>query len=727
MPVRTLTRAAVAWSLTVGAAAAWAADGGKSIFDFSDDDKKKQSEPTTPERRPTPPPSPRAPAPSPVAPPAQPPARPLPQPAPPPPAPVVPQPPERLPVPTAAEQARAEKIIRETVFHKEYADRSPAGRLALAKLLATTAADTRDDAAARFILRRESMQLAASAGDVDLAMAQLDALSTGFAVDAAKQRVEVIEKAAPSATSAASARALALAALAVIDDAIDADDFPTAQRIATLAAPAAQRAGDPAVIAEVRQRADEARRLAAAYPKVQAAEKTLTDKPDDPDANLIYGRYMCLTKGQFDGAAPFLAKGADADLRSAAERDVASPLEPDAQMDAGDGWWTLAEKLAGTEQRRARERAAFWYQQALPGLTGLRKAVAEKRIAEVPAGDHLALRSPAAAAAAGWVDVTADLDAATRPEAGAFVLKGGQRISTRQRFAAPIRVRVVAMTDSTNIRIAYAADQVIFNWEKDPDQLRIDGGPASRQYKPGGAGRVPTNQWVTIELDVRDDRMLISVNGRLRHTATGDFRKVDQPIGVFPANGSTVKVKSVAVLRPTGPKPTGGAAAAAAAGPGAPAAGAAPGADAATAAATFENQRLAQLEVGGTWATLEDGAKLTDDARFDLAGDVPPALRGRPFTRFPGHAGKTTFKVTSDGLVLMACTSRWGGGGNAGGGWKQEVTSRQELEAQGWREVATIPLPAEPKKHWVVLARPCKRGEAFTYRTEKYQAPFLIR
>ena len=59
-------------------------------------------------------------------------------------------------------------------------------------------------------------------------------------------------------------------------------------------------------------------------------------------------------------------------------------------------------------------------------------------------------------------------------------------------------------------------------------------------------------------------------------------------------------------------------------------------------------------------------------------------------TGFPSVAdGITTFEVLDDGPVLMACTTRWGGGGNSSGDWIPELTTREELEEQGWTEFAT--------------------------------------
>ena len=60
------------------------------------------------------------------------------------------------------------------------------------------------------------------------------------------------------------------------------------------------------------------------------------------------------------------------------------------------------------------------------------------------------------------------------------ILTGGQHFNSRQAYRPPIEITVVAKTDSTNLRLGYAAEQIIFNWEMNPSQLRVDGGPGQR-------------------------------------------------------------------------------------------------------------------------------------------------------------------------------------------------------------------------------------------------------
>jgi hypothetical protein len=112
------------------------------------------------------------------------------------------------------------------------------------------------------------------------------------------------------------------------------------------------------------------------------------------------------------------------------------------------------------------------------------------------------------------------------------VLSGKERLSTPQSFRPPVEITVVAQTDSTNLRLAYTAEQVIFNWERNQSQLRVNGGPADGLHKMG-AGRIPTGQYVTVKWVVTTTHQAIYVDGGLRFEHEGDYPKLTGPLQSF--------------------------------------------------------------------------------------------------------------------------------------------------------------------------------------------------
>ena len=127
-----------------------------------------------------------------------------------------------------------------------------------------------------------------------------------------------------------------------------------------------------------------------------------------------------------------------------------------------------------------------------------------------------------------------------------LVLTGTNRLVTPTSYRPPVDIRIVAKTDLTNLRIGYAADQVIFNWERNPNELRINGGPADQKHK-AGAGRIPANQFVAIRWVVNLRSQQIFVDGQLRYEDELTHAALDRPVSVFPAVGSTVTVKKLEV------------------------------------------------------------------------------------------------------------------------------------------------------------------------------------
>jgi hypothetical protein len=148
---------------------------------------------------------------------------------------------------------------------------------------------------------------------------------------------------------------------------------------------------------------------------------------------------------------------------------------------------------------------------------------------------------------------------------------------------------------------------------------------------------------------------------------------------------------------------------------------------------------VAVLSPGGHYAPLEAGELVFKDYSRYSWHEMPTFAEEDSFlfwqiekTGFPSVAdGITTFEVLNNGPVLLACTTRWGGGGNDSGGWIPELTTREQLEDQGWVEFATgladIKNGTTVNRQYIVFRRDSVAGEVFTYRTEKYRAPLIIR
>ena len=139
------------------------------------------------------------------------------------------------------------------------------------------------------------------------------------------------------------------------------------------------------------------------------------------------------------------------------------------------------------------------------------------------------------------------ITALTEARSGSPVkLKKNGAIATKATFKPPVEIVIEAKTDSTNLRLGFAADQVIFNWENNRNQLRVDGGPANGRHKMG-AGLIPANKYVTVRWLVTPKKQSIFVDDQLRFEHEGDYSQLNNPVSVSSASGSEVTVKSIKV------------------------------------------------------------------------------------------------------------------------------------------------------------------------------------
>ena len=265
----------------------------------------------------------------------------------------------KLSVPDAAAQKEVLATIRDT-YQDDY---KKSDKSALARMLIQEAKETQD-ATDRFVLLREAQNIAADALQIPLAIEAVDTMAGEFAISSSEMMAEVVQKAAEKARTAEQKKLVAEAALEIVDEAICEDNFAVAKQMV-------RRAGRLVRLQETAAKSKQVDAMVKAYADAREATATLKEKPDDPDANLAVGKYLCLAKGDWDKGLPMLAKGSDEELKTLAEKDIAGADSANKRVKLGDDWW-----------RVSKERARYWYKQALPGLTGLQRDRVEKRVEE---------------------------------------------------------------------------------------------------------------------------------------------------------------------------------------------------------------------------------------------------------------------------------------------------------------------------------------------------------
>ena len=303
----------------------------------------------------------------------------------------------RVQPPKAAALAAAEKTVKEA-FAAELAVSGLAAKATLAKQL-LDAAQTEEDAAARFVLIREARDTAAAAGDLDAAMLAAAEMADAFVVDVDEAKIAALKIIArPPGTAGGGGgkeklppetyARVAEAAATIGDTLLAGGRFVDAVTAFTCAESAARAAKDPAVTESVKAGAKRARDVQTQYTRLAPALATLEAKPDDPAANTKAGRFYCFVAGDWERGLPMLARSSEPKLKAIAAKDLAAPKGPLARMALGDEWWDAAKGLgaSGPAAAAVRERAVFWYEDALPALSGDIAARVRTRIEQAQSG-----------------------------------------------------------------------------------------------------------------------------------------------------------------------------------------------------------------------------------------------------------------------------------------------------------------------------------------------------
>jgi hypothetical protein len=96
--------------------------------------------------------------------------------------------------------------------------------------------------------------------------------------------------------------------------------------------------------------------------RVDKARELLNSDPDNAEAHLALGRWLCLYKRQWEKGLPHLLRGSNEQLNAAAKSEIdRPPTDSSERMEAGDRWWDLVEKVNLIERRALYQRTAHWY------------------------------------------------------------------------------------------------------------------------------------------------------------------------------------------------------------------------------------------------------------------------------------------------------------------------------------------------------------------------------
>jgi hypothetical protein len=286
----------------------------------------------------------------------------------------------KRPVPDEAAQKRATDLAKDVYGEEVAKAKTTKEKSELAAKLIAKAGDNGGDPAAQYVLLRVARDIATQAKDGPAAFRAVDDLDAAFRIDPISMKSAILLKMASGARTEPEHRFVAKGALEVITRAVADDGFSCAEQLGSLAMREARKLEDKALVLRVERLMDEVNHAAKEFALAKEAKAALRQSPNDPQANLVVGRYMCFVKGDWDKGLPMLALGSDEALKAMAMRELKGTASPAEQSSLGDAWWDLAERQVGRSKKAVQKRAAYWYQSALPDLRGIAKDRVEKRL-----------------------------------------------------------------------------------------------------------------------------------------------------------------------------------------------------------------------------------------------------------------------------------------------------------------------------------------------------------
>ncbi|HEV2970108.1 MAG TPA: hypothetical protein VGY55_08960 [Pirellulales bacterium] len=290
-----------------------------------------------------------------------------------------------VPVPDSAALEKASKVVKQLFKDQIDGAKIPAAKLELAKSLLQKGIDAQGDPAGRYVLLRTARDFAVAALDSGLAVQAVDEMARAFQLDGLPLKLETLTTVSKATLPPVQAVAFVETTNTVAEEAIAADNYDVAKQALALGVAAAKKTRDADLIKHLVNRGKETEALEAAFAQVKSAQVKLETKPLDLDANLAVGRYRALVKGDWDGGIPMLALGGDPKLKALAIQELSMSDSGDELLKLADAWWDYAAGVQSSERDRLEGRSLYWYEKALPLISGLSKARVEKRLQEASA------------------------------------------------------------------------------------------------------------------------------------------------------------------------------------------------------------------------------------------------------------------------------------------------------------------------------------------------------
>jgi hypothetical protein len=274
--------------------------------------------------------------------------------------------------------AQGEKLIQE-IFGADL-DRAktsqPAGKQ-LAENLLKQSKDLQGEEELRYIALVKARDLAARASDIETAFTAIAELKRLYQMQSMPQAADVLQTSLEQTADLALVKQIAELALGLTEKARGVDEMEVAVRFGKIAEQAAVRGELETLVKTARAINAELVPLAQEFKRLQPFLMRLENNADDGQANLEVGKFWCLQQQRWKRGLPFLAKGADLELRELSKKDLQNPQSGPGQVELAQAWRAGAERFSGEIRLHLLQRSFQWFGKARFLLAGKQKSEAD--------------------------------------------------------------------------------------------------------------------------------------------------------------------------------------------------------------------------------------------------------------------------------------------------------------------------------------------------------------
>ena len=199
------------------------------------------------------------------------------------------------PIPSISAQSQKLEVIKD-LYQKSYADTSRAGQITLAKLLFKLAR-VEKDVNAKFTLFNEALRISKSVNDFETAWKCVGNAAANFQFDEVQASVELIEQAAKKIELPEQAEQMVSMSRKRVQRFVMNDDYVGSIKLIKALQRLAKRARNRTLARDLMNYHESVVSIRDKYNSIQSELKKVKDKPGDPQANQVIGRFYFFDKG----------------------------------------------------------------------------------------------------------------------------------------------------------------------------------------------------------------------------------------------------------------------------------------------------------------------------------------------------------------------------------------------------------------------------------------------